>query len=280
MIVCILIISNFSPSFGTTNVTLPKSSTSKYVTIDKGAQFVEKKSTKEIKLTKNATRTFSEEVSSKTLKSKYSVITGPGNHPYSISNQGYLKQSLNKRKKVVTDYYTKGSKVKKRVTKILATPYTYTWKGYFKEADINNLAPMAQTNVKSLFEKKGWNAYLDTDLNINGNGPESAKVFGYTRTAYQDIRIRDPQSIYHELGHFLDYQYSLKTDAWASSNSTYNEFYKNEYLKIPSEYGVGGSITAVETFACFYDYYCRDIENMKENCPQAYKYIKRIVNSF
>jgi len=257
---------------------LPRSGSG--VTVTEGSTYYTDLSITSSPLEERPQSTYSEVSSSVALEDSYQGYTSPGAHPYTITSEGYLKQVVLKRVRETTDYYVKGISTRISYTRTVNTPVTYIWQSYRQRVSVYSLAPLADREVQKAFVSCGWSLYFDTDLIALDGARTSARVFGVVRTAEKDISLRDADTVYHELGHFIDYRFFELYGEWASYAVGFGAIPESEWSNLADEYTISNMESdAREQFSCLYDCYCRNRGEMQAACPQAYQYIQFVVGA-
>lgn len=131
------------------------------------------------------------------------------------------------------------------------------------------------------FQNNGWKFYV-TDITLASYYPGIYNsVMG--RTVYDEkiIQIENrskaiEESVLHEFGHYIDY-----LNGFYSGTEECINIYNAETDAFCSAFEVTFRYACDEFFAeGFYRYYNGDREILKENCPQLYSFVERILESY
>lgn len=131
-------------------------------------------------------------------------------------------------------------------------------------------------SVKNSFTANGWR-YVITKKGDLGRiaGKAGWKVDGYTdkaaKTIYINGEIKDMDTLYHEMGHFIDLSYSINngTGVWYSDAPEFQTLFKSE-SRAAGEYAMN---SPAEFFAEVVHDIMIDPQTISVKCPGATKYV-------
>lgn len=230
-----------------------------------------KKSTKKVKLPKKAKKS-SKSTSATTKKSSSTKVSGKNQVKTDTTVYTKAVTSLKKNSKIKTIQTTVKTTVKTTTTAIPQTAAATTVKSTASAktssnvvkavVSIRSIAPKAQANVLSAYEKMGFTVNVDSTVSYSGRF--DAKTRNIT------VQKNSDEAIYHELGHFVAFvagnvdQTSEFQNIFASERSKFTGTRNNDaYIKS----------SAAEYFAESYQDFIERPSVLKSARPQTYKYI-------
>lgn len=223
---------------------------------------------KNVKLSKAATKTYTKKLpvtTKTTTKKKMSSKS-------TVTTQTTVKTA-------VTEKYTKKSKTKVVTTKVTTTVKTTTvtkeapkeektYTAYTSTAD--KLAPKMDSRVIKAYNT--LNFKINVNPNVNYSGYFDARNQLITLNAKQMDMF--PDTVYHELGHFLAF-IAGNVDTKADYVAIYNKE-KETFTGVNKAYAIQSSS---EFFAECVRVYTMEPDNLKKMCPKTYDAIEKALNS-
>jgi hypothetical protein len=238
-----------------------------------------KTSKKNVTLKSASTRTYTNNLGTKTTKN--SKTTKNGNTTVktdtTVATTTTEKYSKKSKIKVVTSKVT--TTVKTTTTVMPAATTTTAAKSTTSSSSkttgnsgvstisVRSIAPLMDSRVLNAFENLGFKVIIDP----------SVSYAGYFDAKSRTITMRKNDStIYHELGHFIDFMAGNITSAGNSAN--FASIYAAEKGKFPGANVVYASQSAYEYFAESMRVYIQQKADLKKNCPKTASTIETAIS--
>jgi hypothetical protein len=223
-----------------------------------------KKTTKKnVKISKAATKTYTKKLPT----TKKTTTKKSSNSKQSVTTQTTVATA-------VTEKYTKKSKVKAvsttvtttvkttTVAKATPTPTPKTYKKY--TANVDSIAPLMDSRVRSAFTALGFT--ITVDPSVGYSGYFNARNQSITLNAKQQDLYSD--TVYHELGHFLAF-----IAGNVDTKADFTAIYKAEKANLTSVSKAYATQNSSEFFAECVKLYITSPSTLKSTCPKTYNAI-------
>lgn len=220
-----------------------------------------KTTSKNVKLSKAATKTYTSKLPT-TVKTTTTKTTSSASTVTTVTTVSTA----------VTEKYTKKSAVKVVTTAVTTTIKTTTAPKptptpiprYTENVD--KLAPKMNAKVRKAFKTLNFKVYVDSTVSYSG----------YFNSKNQSITLNGqqikslPDTVYHELGHFLAF-----IAGNVDTKADFQKIYSSEKSKFTGTNKAYATQSSSEFFAECVKLYYTDAKTLKKNCPKTYAAIEK-----